>query len=101
MAKYLILGRYTSQGARALARLADNIEMAHQVESFGARLLELYLTVGSYDLAVIVEAPDDKTVARLVVSIGTQGNIATHTLRAFSTEEAQKFIRAAQPECDA
>lgn len=36
---------------------------------------EFYLVMGRYDMVVVTEAPDDETVARLAITIGSAGAI--------------------------
>ena len=45
--------------------------------------------MGAYDAVAIVELPDDESATTLALSIGSQGNVRTETLRAFSIEEAR------------
>jgi uncharacterized protein with GYD domain len=49
---------------------------------------------GQYDAVVIGEAPDDETAMKLALLIGSQGNIRTETLRAFTEDEYRKIIAA-------
>ena len=48
--------------------------------------------MGQYDFVVIMEAPDDETIAQAMLSINLQGNYRTETLRAFSENELQGLI---------
>jgi uncharacterized protein with GYD domain len=48
--------------------------------------------MGQYDFITILEAPDDETVAKLVLSIGSHGNIHTETVRAFTEDEYRQII---------
>jgi uncharacterized protein with GYD domain len=50
------------------------------------------MTMGQYDLAIRVEAPDDETIARLALSLASQGNLRTTTLKAFPPEEFERII---------
>lgn len=50
--------------------------------------------MGRYDLIAVVEAPDDKSVARLVLTFGSGGAIRTETLRAFTEDEYRQIIAA-------
>ena len=50
--------------------------------------------MGRYDAVVVSEAPDDETVAKLALSIGSQGNTRTETLRAFTEDEYRKMVAA-------
>ena len=50
--------------------------------------------MGQYDEIVVSEAPDDETVAKLALSIGSAGAIRTETFRAFTEDEYRKVIAA-------
>ena len=50
--------------------------------------------MGQYDAVVVTEGPDDETAAKLLLTIGTQGNIRTETFRAFTEDEYRKVIAA-------
>jgi uncharacterized protein with GYD domain len=53
----------------------------------GRRVQDIYWTLGAHDLVGIVDAPDDQTLAAVLLAVAGQGNIRTTTLRAFSAEE--------------
>jgi uncharacterized protein with GYD domain len=63
-------------------------------KAVGAELKEMYLVMGQYDSIVICEVPDDETVAKLSLAIGSGGNIRTETFRAFTEDEYRKIIAA-------
>ena len=48
------------------------------------------MTLGQYDLVVIVEAPDDETAAR--AALGTGGGFRTQTLRAFTEDAFRQLV---------
>jgi uncharacterized protein with GYD domain len=58
----------------------------------GVTVKEIYWTLGVHDLVIIVEAPDDETVATLFFSLGSLGNIRAHTMRAFSPEDMTRIV---------
>ena len=58
----------------------------------GAEIKEFYTVTGQYDLVVVSEAPDDETVAKLALMIGSQGSVRTETLRAFPEDEYRDII---------
>ena len=95
MPKYIILTNYTQKGIENIkdspARL-DAVKQAFQ--AMGAELQQFYLVTGQYDIVVIGEVPDDETVAKLALAIGSQGSVRTETLRAFTEEEYRKIIAA-------
>jgi uncharacterized protein with GYD domain len=50
------------------------------------------MLMGQYDMAILVEAPDDATLARISLSLAAQGGVRTETLRAFTEDEYRKII---------
>jgi uncharacterized protein with GYD domain len=53
-------------------------------------------TIGNYDIATIVEAPDVRPLTTPLLSVGQLGNVGTHTLRAFSASEMQAILGRVQ-----
>ncbi|MDQ6948866.1 MAG: GYD domain-containing protein, partial [Actinomycetota bacterium] len=53
-----------------------------------------YLVMGAYDVIVVLEAPDDETMARFALMGGMSGAVSTQTMRAFTESEADKIIRS-------
>jgi uncharacterized protein with GYD domain len=51
-----------------------------------------YLTMGRYDVVFIIQVPDSKIAATLLLALGSQGNVQTETLRAFSEEEFRGIV---------
>lgn len=47
---------------------------------------------GSYDVVLVMEAPDEETLTSLLLSLGALGNVRTQTLRGFSAEEMDRII---------
>ena len=93
MATYITLVRYTQQGIENIKEGPNRLDVAKQAfKAMGAELKEYYLVMGQYDAVVISEAPNDETVAKLALSIGSKGSIRTETLRAFSEDEYRKVI---------
>lgn len=43
---------------------------------------------------VVREAPDDETVAKLALTIGSGGAVRTETLRAFTEDEYSQIVAA-------
>ncbi|OGO33982.1 MAG: GYD family protein [Chloroflexi bacterium RBG_16_57_11] len=97
METYVILGKYTEKGAANIKESPARIQAARKaVEAAGGKWLGWYLTMGQYDMVVITEAPSAQVVASVVLAIGSQGNVSTQTLRAF-TEEEFKGLLASLP----
>lgn len=93
MATYLMLCNLTDQGIRTIKEAPERRRRAAQrAEQMGCKIVAAFLTIGPYDLAMRVEAPDDETFARFALTVGAQGNLRTTTLKAFPAEEFEKLI---------
>jgi uncharacterized protein with GYD domain len=64
------------------------------VQAAGGRVIFFYMTMGEYDLAALIEGPDDETASRLLMQLGSLGNVRTKTLKAFTEEEYRRIIAA-------
>jgi len=91
MATYVVLGKFTDQG-----RQGQNIPQRRAQAREFAKALDVtftaYLTMGAYDVVWVLNAPDDESVAKLVLSIGARGNVTTQTMRAFTEPEVDELI---------
>lgn len=70
MAKFLVLGRYASEGAKNFMKegaVASEAKLRKLIESFDGRLEARYLTSGRYSGVLIVEAD---TITSVVAQMG-------------------------------
>jgi uncharacterized protein with GYD domain len=95
MATYIVLVNFTQKGVGDIKESPARLEAAKGAfKDMGGELKAFYSVLGRYDSVVIAEAPDDETAAKLALAIGSQGNIRTETLRAFTEDEYRKIIAA-------
>ena len=95
MPTYITLINWTEEGIENVKESPARLDAAKKAfQAAGAELKEFYLVMGRYDMVVVAEAPDDETVATLVLAIGSGGAIRTETLRAFTEDEYRKIIAA-------
>ena len=93
MATYMMLGQFTEQGIRNVKDTTKRAEaLKEMARKVGASVKELYWTLGPYDVAAVVEAPDDLSATALFLSVGALGNVRTQTLRAFTSEEMGRVL---------
>jgi len=93
MPSYLMLANYTDQGIRNIKQSPQRLEAVKQAaQQAGGRMVFFYLTMGQYDFAALVELPNDEVAARLLLTVGSQGNVRTTTLRAFQETEYQRIV---------
>src|SRR5215510_10870621 len=91
MPTYIVLGTFTDQGIRSVRdSLKREDAFRKQCEKVGAKVKDVYRTMGRYDLTAVVDAPDDVTISSLMYSTGALGNIRTETLRAFTRQETEQ-----------
>ena len=95
MATYIMLINYTDQGIRTVKDSPKRLDAAKKMlKTMGGEIKEFYLTMGSYDLAIVAEAPSDDVMAKFALAAGSLGNVRTTTLKAFPEAEYRKIIAA-------
>ncbi|RMF69266.1 MAG: GYD domain-containing protein [Calditrichaeota bacterium] len=88
MAIFIRLINLTEQGARNMDNLPKMVQDARNVmKKHNTKVLNLYTTLGNYDLVAIIDAPDAMTAAKVSAEIAAQGNFRAETLAAVSMEE--------------
>jgi len=85
---YIMLSRLTEHGAKTVKSNPERIvEVDNQLGEMGLRVLQQYAVLGPYDFLNIVEAPDDKTIARVSIELGSRGSIHVETWAAMPVDE--------------
>ena len=93
MANYVILGNFTDQGIRGIKDTTKRAQAFRDLaKDMGGSIKDIYWTLGAYDVVLTMEAPDDETVAAILMKVGSFGNLKSQTLRAFSEVEVNSFI---------
>ena len=93
MPTYLSLMRWTKEGVEKIKESPTRLEAGKKaIESAGGKIINFYMLMGEYDMAIVVEAPDDATLARISLSLASKGGVRTQTLRAFTEDEYRKII---------
>jgi len=93
MPNYIALLTWTQQGSASVKDSPKRLDAGRKAfKKLGVKLKDTYLTMGRYDLVCVIEAPDDNTFARAILSLASQGNVQTETLKAFTEDEYRKII---------
>ncbi len=93
MPTYIALLNWTQQGISKVGSSAKRLDAGRKAfEKAGIEMKEVYLTMGRYDLVCVIEAPDDETYAKAILGLGSQGNVSTETLKAFSEDQYRSII---------
>jgi len=94
MAKYVVLVTWTDQGVRTAKDTVKRFEQAREAfQKKSVSFDSIYWTLGRHDIVAILDAPDDETVAAVLLQLGGAGNVNTETLRAFSGDEMGSILQ--------
>jgi uncharacterized protein with GYD domain len=94
MPHYIILSNLTDEGRRTIKQKPERIiEVNKEIEAMGIKIHKQYALLGSYDFINIVEAPNNETVMKMSVEIGSRGSVHLMTLPALPVEEFIKKIK--------
>ena len=81
MAVYVLLSTLTEEGSRTIKKNPGRIkEVNKELAGMGVKVVAQYATLGPYDFVNVVEAPDNKTIARVSAELGSRGSIRIMTL---------------------
>jgi uncharacterized protein with GYD domain len=95
MPKYIGLINYTQKGIENVKDSPNRFDAFKKLcKSMGANVEAIYLTMGRYDLMVIVDAPNSEVIAKIMLSTASKGSASTETLQAFTEEEYRKIMAA-------
>ncbi len=93
MPTFLITMSWTEQGIRNIKDAPKRAQAARETaKKLGVELKETYVTTGESDLLAIVESASGDNVAKFCMAIGSQGNVRTRTVRAWSQADYAKLI---------
>ena len=58
----------------------------------GAKVIEQYAVLGEYDFINILDAPDNETISRISIELGSRGTIQLITLAAIPIDELEDSL---------
>jgi uncharacterized protein with GYD domain len=98
MPKFIMLSTLGPDGMATLRQHPERLkEVTAEVEAMGVKVLEQYALLGHYDFLNVLEAPDEKAVAKLAVALGARGTLKTQTLIAIPIDEFIAAVGTASP----
>jgi len=88
MPTYVLLSTLTAEGRKTVKDRPERIrEVNREIEALGAKVIAQYAVLGPYDFVNIVEAPDNNTIARVSVELGSRGTIQIMSLPAIPLDQ--------------
>ncbi len=95
MPTYISLIQYTQQGLQSIKESPKRLDAVRkEFEKAGLKIKEFFLVMGEYDIVLVSEAPNDETVAKTSLMLGSKGNVRTRTSRAFTEAEFRSLIQS-------
>ena len=92
MPTYVMLSTLTPEGVQTLKNNPQRLrEVNKEVEQLGATVKAQWAVLGRFDFVNVIEAPDEKTIARVSMELGSRGTAHYETLSAIPVDD---FISA-------
>ncbi len=88
MPTFIMLTTLTPEGVQTVKNNPGRIkEVSREVEQLGATVKAQWATLGQFDFVNVVEAPDDQTMARVSLELGSRGTAKYETLTAIPVDD--------------
>ena len=96
MAKYLVSGSYTREGAQGLLKKGGTSRRAtikQLAKSMGGTIDAFYFAFGDDDVSVICDLPDQASMTALALAVGASGALSLKTTVLITPEEVDAAAR--------
>ena len=88
MPTFIMLSTLTPEGVQTVKNNPQRIkEVNREVEQLGAEVKAQWATLGQYDFVNIVEAPDEQTMSRVSLELGSRGTVKYQTMVAIPIDD--------------
>jgi uncharacterized protein with GYD domain len=93
MPTYILLSKLTAEGRKTVRERPNRIQEVDRemLEALQVKVISQHAVVGPYDFVNIVEAPDNETILKASVELGSRGTVEIMSMPAIPIDE---FIRA-------
>jgi uncharacterized protein with GYD domain len=93
MPTFVMLTNLTPEGVQTLKNNPNRVqEVNKEVEQLGVTVKDQWATLGQFDFITVVEAPDEKTMAKVSIELGSRGTMTSQTMAAMPAEELAKSL---------
>ena len=88
MPTFILLSALTPDGVQTIKNNPQRIrEVNKEIEQLGANVKAQWATLGRFDFVNIVEAPDEVTMARVSLELGSRGTARYESLTAIPVDD--------------
>jgi uncharacterized protein with GYD domain len=90
---FIMLTRLTPDGVKTIKDNPGRVqEVNREMEQLGVKVLHQWATLGEYDFVSVVEASDEKAMAKVSVELGSRGTTSNETMAAIPGEDFTKAL---------
>jgi len=88
MPYYILLSTLTDEGWKTIKEKPERIkEVNKELEAFGVKVISQYAVLGKYDFINIVEAPNNETIAKVSIELGSRGTVKIRSMAAIPIDQ--------------
>ena len=88
MPTYIMLSTLTPEGVQTVKNNPQRIkEVNKELVQIGAKVVAQWAVLGQFDFVNVIEAPDDKTMAKVSLELGSRGTAQYQSLAAIPIDE--------------
>jgi uncharacterized protein with GYD domain len=88
MPTYVMLTTLTPEGVQTLKNNPHRLqEVNKEIQQLGAEVKAQWAVLGQYDFVNVIEAPDDTTMARVSIELGSRGTARYESLAAIAVDD--------------
>ena len=88
MPTFVMLTTLTPEGVQTIKNNPQRIkEVSKEIEQLGATVKAQWATLGHFDFVNVVEAPDEATIAKVSMELGSRGTAKYETLTAIPIDD--------------
>lgn len=96
MPQYVSLVNWTEQGIKTVKESPKRVDAVTALAGKMGAKMQIFFTMGQFDLVALTEAPNDDVAMQLLLEIGRLGNVRTTTMKAWTPAEATKVLSKLQ-----
>jgi uncharacterized protein with GYD domain len=88
MPTYILLSTLTPEGVQTVKNNPQRIkEVNKEIEQIGAKVVAQWAVLGQFDFVNVVEAPDERTMAKVSLELGSRGTARYQSMTAIPIDE--------------
>ena len=88
MPQYILLSTLTAEGVQTVKNNPQRIkEVNKEIEQIGAKVISQWAVLGQFDFVNVIEAPDERTMAKVSLELGSRGTAHYQSMAAIPIDE--------------